>query len=235
MRPLLLPAGTASFDIGIDVGHFAREEVSVVSSGLWFGATFGFGATELSIDLSLHGFDSQSVPDGDMMTSPRVRSLSTTIRRLVAHETTIGTLIVLGNVGTEYQRFSPNLVVSRKAHLSDRAAIFWNTGVDYENAVGTDMYGSLRDFDRFGLFATLAVEASVSTHVSLYAGMTAHQIQLLDDVDFGYTSYRRYQTHLSLLIAASETLDVSFGWNIFSSGAQDSKSFSLSLTARRFR
>ncbi len=141
---------------------------------------------------------------------------------------------MLGNVDTEYQRFSPNLSLSKKIHISDRAAIFFNVGVDYETAVYETDFG-LRDYDRFSLFGTFAVEAGVSDNVSLYASTGFQQNELLDDLDLGYTSYRTYVTQLSLLIATSDAFDVSIGWSIYSSGTYDSKSFDLTLIVRRFR
>lgn len=231
-RPVLLPAGISSISLTGEIAHFAQPNISAVSAGLFVGGAIGFSSTELSAGVSVTPFASQDAPTDQELVFPTMRAVSAGIRQRVGHETALGAELTITFPGSDYQGFAPDVTLVHKVHLSDRAAILLGGGFELVRAVTTREFGGFIDYDRAGGFANVIVEANVSENVCILAATTAEQFFYLDDVMPG-SDYRQYLTRLGVLVATSDAVDVSVGWNISSTGGRDAKSLSFTLTARR--
>jgi hypothetical protein len=95
-------------------------------------------------------------------------------------------------------------------------------------------FNSPFEFRKIGVFGSIAVEAGVTEHLSLLTSTSIEQHGHLDDVPMDYlTSFRTYATRFALQFAVSEAFDVNVGFVVSSTGAADTKTFSLSFTWRR--
>jgi hypothetical protein len=231
-RPYLLPDGMSSISLGMDLAHLAQPDVSAVIAGLYVDGVLALGTTELSADLALTPFTSQDAPEDQQLVFPTVRALSASIRQRVGNETALAAGLAITFPGSDYQGFSPSLSLGHKVHVSDRAAVIVGGGFEVIRAVTTREFGGFVDYTVGGGYGSLLVQANVTEDVCVVANTIAEQFVYLDDVMPG-SDYRQYLTRLGLVVAAGDSVDVSFGLSIFSSGGRDSKAFSFTLTARR--
>lgn len=205
--------------------------------GLYFSGVYALGSSELSAYAAFTPLSTVDGPEYNNLGFPTVRFLSGTFRTLVGPELAFGAQLAWAFVGSEFQRFFPSISISKKAHLSDRAAILAGGGVEYESgafSIPGANFNSPFEFRRIGVFGSIAVEAGVTEHVSLLLATSVEQHGHLDDVPMDYlTSFRTYASRFALLFAVSEAFDVNVGFNVSSTGAADTKTFSLSFTWRR--
>jgi hypothetical protein len=235
-RRQILPDGTAVFELGAELSHLAQPMISAIVSGIGVHGGLAIGSTEIVGGASFTPSASQDAPEDMQLEFPAFRSLGGGVRTDVGGDAVLEIGFLVGFVGSDYQRYLPGISLTKKAHLSDRAAIVAGGGLEYERgqtSTGIE-YAPFGPYRRFGASVFVSIEASLSRNVSLLAGTSMmHNEQL--EAPSGDASYRTYQTRLALLIAASESIDVWFGWNLVSSGTVDQKTLSVSFDVRRFQ
>lgn len=242
MRPLLLPRGTVQLALSVSLFtmktgfDYGRTASALYGAGT-VNAIVSTGTVELGAVLEYSLFDSQTSNSSfddeyfDFATVPRLGAF---VRALVGDELSVGSFVVLGNVDTERQSFSPNLTLTKKWHLSENAAIELFGGIDYTRAV----YGrpfDQRTYSSGSLFSELSVVVQVAPRVGLVSWFDATEYVLFEDLGLGYMDYRGYQTGLRAVIAVSDAVDVGIHAALFRSlpPAEDSKSIGFALTLRR--
>jgi hypothetical protein len=205
-RPLLLPRGLSEFSVGMGVG---RESVGDVRLQYLTGHLSGRRAFE-RFELSLGGnvvlLHENNIPEGyDEPEIPLFQRVFVALQWRLPADISIGLQGVVGNLLSDYQRYSPSLFVRGKIRTSKRGAIYFSGGGDY-NYQNEENYGEGYVSHRFAVFASGTAILQATSDVALQVGGSAALYRYVDPID---TSYRALSASVSLLISAGERVDVS--------------------------
>ena len=117
---------------------------------------------------------------------------------------------VIGNVGSDLQRYSPSLVVGHLVRPSATGAIYFSGGVDYNYGTAPGYRGQTEVSHRFAAFAGAAALLQATPVLALRVSGGVAQFKYVDDYHSSIDdTYRELSAGAALLVSASPTVDVS--------------------------
>jgi hypothetical protein len=234
MRPLSLPRGGFEGLVRLGMGHEAYAEASLVYGEIGVAGRYSLGVAEFFAGAQLLAFDTEEVPmDVARPDVAAIERLYAGASHEIADETRLGVQVVVGNLGSDRQRYSPSIYIDHKVHLSRRSAIELEGGVDYnyQNEPSTNLFASFV-WHRMAVDGSVAVQAQATPLLAFQVSATYVQYKYLEDYNLGFTAYRAQSYSARAVISVSDAVDVIPTLGISSTGPVDAKFVGLSIDGR---
>jgi hypothetical protein len=232
-RPLLLPTGGMEGGVRLLIDRSDFNGESWTGGALEPRARYGFGAFEAEAAFALHLF--QDVPDGIGVLEPeRLRSVYLAGRYGWSPDATVGLALTVSEPSGDFSRYSPEVVVARKLHLSPGAAVELGAGAgmqfsSFDTGLETTTARSLL------LEGQSRALAQVSRTVAAHATGRLQYVRVVSEAMEGFPqpAYLVFDVELGLVAALTPDIDVVAAIDIRATGDYQGKSMTLGLVIRR--
>lgn len=234
-RPVVLPRGMRLVSFGASVGRETVQNYRLDAAGTHIGGAFGVGGIELGagVDLMILHDDNRDPTIDATDDVPVFQRAHVGVTLPLPAETYVDVDAVIGNVGTDFQRYSPSLLIGHKFRPSESGAVFVSVGADYNYGNDITYYDERFVYHRFGAYAGGTARIQASPAVALQVRGSISQFRYVDDYHYSNNdSFRGIAGGGAVLISASQTVDVSASLSASTVGALDDYGAGVSVTIR---